>query len=201
MRELSDVVFVSAVRTPMGRFGGTLKDVKVYDIASFAIREALRRAEVSGDDVDDAVDRVVPSGRQLREPGSHRRPQGRLRHARARCDHQQGVSGRDEGRQHRHHADPGGSGRRGAHRWHGEHVDHPAPDPRLPLAGVPPGSRATRRRLERRGRPGGRGQHGHDRREPGGEVRSDARRPRLLRRPAATRRPPRLRRTAGSTQR
>ena len=55
MRELNDVVFVSAVRTPMGRFGGTLKDVKVYDIASFAIREALRRAEVSGDDVDDAV--------------------------------------------------------------------------------------------------------------------------------------------------
>ncbi len=55
MRQLSDVVFVSAVRTPMGRFGGTLKDVKVYDIASFAIREALRRAQVSGDDVDDAL--------------------------------------------------------------------------------------------------------------------------------------------------
>jgi len=55
IRELSDVVFVSGVRTPMGRFGGTLKDVKVYDIASFAIREALSRAGVSGDDVDDAI--------------------------------------------------------------------------------------------------------------------------------------------------
>ena len=55
MRELKDVVFVSAVRTPMGRFGGTLKDMKVYDLASFPIREALRRAGVSGDDVDDAV--------------------------------------------------------------------------------------------------------------------------------------------------
>ena len=48
MRELRDVVFVSAVRTPMGRFGGTLKDVKVYDLASFPIREALRRAERLG---------------------------------------------------------------------------------------------------------------------------------------------------------
>lgn len=55
MRELKDVVFVSAVRTPMGRFGGTLKDVKVYDLASFPIREALRRAQVSGDEVDDAI--------------------------------------------------------------------------------------------------------------------------------------------------
>lgn len=55
MRELKDVVFVSAVRSPMGRFGGTLKDVKVYDLASFPIREALRRANVSGDEIDDAI--------------------------------------------------------------------------------------------------------------------------------------------------
>ena len=55
MRELNDVVFVSAVRTPMGRFGGTLKDVKVYDLASFPMREAMRRANVTGDEIDDAV--------------------------------------------------------------------------------------------------------------------------------------------------
>lgn len=55
MRTLSDIVFVSAVRTPMGRFGGTMKDMKVYDIASFPIREALKRAHVAGDEVDDAI--------------------------------------------------------------------------------------------------------------------------------------------------
>jgi acetyl-CoA C-acetyltransferase len=55
MRELNDVVFVSAVRTPMGRFGGTLKDVKVYDLASFPMREAMRRANVTGDEIDDAI--------------------------------------------------------------------------------------------------------------------------------------------------
>ena len=55
MRELSEIVFVSAVRTPMGKFGGTMKDMKVYDIAAFPIREALKRANVSGDELDDAI--------------------------------------------------------------------------------------------------------------------------------------------------
>ncbi len=68
MRELKDVVFVSAVRTPMGRFGGTLKDMKVYDLASFPIREALRRANVAGDDLDDAI---IGSCRQA---GNHVNP-------------------------------------------------------------------------------------------------------------------------------
>jgi acetyl-CoA C-acetyltransferase len=39
----------------MGRFGGTLKDLKVYDLAAFPIREALRRANVSGDEIEDAI--------------------------------------------------------------------------------------------------------------------------------------------------
>lgn len=68
MRELKDVVFVSAVRTPMGRFGGTLKDMKVYDIAAFPIREALRRANVKGDEVDDCI---IASCRQA---GNHVNP-------------------------------------------------------------------------------------------------------------------------------
>lgn len=55
MRELNDVVFVSAVRTPMGRFGGTMKDMKVFDLASFPIREALKRANVGGEEIDDAI--------------------------------------------------------------------------------------------------------------------------------------------------
>jgi acetyl-CoA C-acetyltransferase len=51
--ELSDVVAISAVRTPMGRFGGTLKDVPAYDLGAVAIRAALERAGVAGDGVDD----------------------------------------------------------------------------------------------------------------------------------------------------
>ncbi len=55
MRKMSDVVFVSAVRTPMGSFGGTLKDMIVYELGSFPAREALKRANVAGDEVDEAI--------------------------------------------------------------------------------------------------------------------------------------------------
>jgi len=51
--ELSDIVAISAVRTPMGRFGGTLRDVAAYDLGAVAIRAALERAGVAGDGIDD----------------------------------------------------------------------------------------------------------------------------------------------------
>jgi acetyl-CoA C-acetyltransferase len=53
--ELRDIVAISAVRTPMGRFGGTLKDVAAYDLGAVAIRAALERAGVSGDGIDDVI--------------------------------------------------------------------------------------------------------------------------------------------------
>ena len=53
--ELNDIVAISAVRTPMGRFGGTIKDVASYDLGAAAIRAALERAGVAGDGVDDVM--------------------------------------------------------------------------------------------------------------------------------------------------
>ena len=53
--ELSDVVAISAARTPMGRFGGTLRDVAAYDLGAVAIRAALERAGVAGDGIDDVI--------------------------------------------------------------------------------------------------------------------------------------------------
>ncbi len=53
--ELSDIVAISAVRTPMGRFGGTIKDLATYDLGAEAIRAALERAGVAGDGVDDVI--------------------------------------------------------------------------------------------------------------------------------------------------
>lgn len=52
---LSDVVVISGIRTPMGRFGGTLKYMAAYDIGAVAIREAMRRAGLKGDEVDDVI--------------------------------------------------------------------------------------------------------------------------------------------------
>ncbi len=44
-----DVVIVSAVRTPFGRYGGSLKDIDYYDLGSIPMREVLRRVKVSPD--------------------------------------------------------------------------------------------------------------------------------------------------------
>jgi acetyl-CoA C-acetyltransferase len=53
--DLNNIVAISAVRTPMGRFGGTLKDVPVFDLGATAIRAAVERAGLSGDAIDDVV--------------------------------------------------------------------------------------------------------------------------------------------------
>ena len=52
---LNDIVAISAVRTPMGRFGGTLKDVASFDLGAVAIKAALERAGVAGDGIDDVI--------------------------------------------------------------------------------------------------------------------------------------------------
>jgi acetyl-CoA C-acetyltransferase len=51
--EKNDVVVVSAVRTPFGKFGGTLKDVPSIDLAAMVIREALQRVNVKGEEVEE----------------------------------------------------------------------------------------------------------------------------------------------------
>ena len=53
--EQKDVVVISAVRTPMGRFGGTLKDVATYDLGAHAIRAALDRIGTGGSTVNEVV--------------------------------------------------------------------------------------------------------------------------------------------------
>jgi len=52
---LSDIVAISAVRTPMGRFGGTIRDIASYDIGAVAIRAAYERAGIQAGDVDDVI--------------------------------------------------------------------------------------------------------------------------------------------------
>lgn len=50
---MKDVVIVSACRTAIGTFGGTLKDVHAVDIASVVMKEAIKRAGISPDLIDD----------------------------------------------------------------------------------------------------------------------------------------------------
>ncbi|CAJ92580.1 beta-ketothiolase BktB [Cupriavidus necator] len=50
-----EVVVVSGVRTAIGTFGGSLKDVAPAELGALVVREALARAQVSGDDVGHVV--------------------------------------------------------------------------------------------------------------------------------------------------
>src|SRR5207245_8454697 len=43
---MPEAVIVEAVRTPMGRHNGTLKDVRPDDLAALVVREVVRRAGV-----------------------------------------------------------------------------------------------------------------------------------------------------------
>jgi acetyl-CoA C-acetyltransferase len=50
-----DAVILSACRTPIGSFGGALKDVSAVDLAALVIREAVARANVKPVDIGDVV--------------------------------------------------------------------------------------------------------------------------------------------------
>ncbi|MFC0265301.1 acetyl-CoA C-acetyltransferase [Alloscardovia macacae] len=50
-----DVVIVSAVRTPIGRFGGALASLSAVDLGTLAARAAIERAGVSADSIDQSI--------------------------------------------------------------------------------------------------------------------------------------------------
>lgn len=59
---MGKAVIVSAARTPFGVLGGSLRDVTAVDLGAHVIREALRRAEISGDMVDNVLMGMVLQG-------------------------------------------------------------------------------------------------------------------------------------------
>lgn len=48
-------VVVSAVRTPIGSFGGSLKDVSAVELGSIVIAESIRKARIKPGDVDEVI--------------------------------------------------------------------------------------------------------------------------------------------------
>ncbi|MCX4244680.1 thiolase family protein [Paraliomyxa miuraensis] len=59
----SEVVIVSAARTPIGSFGGSLSTVPSPQLGAVAIKAALERAKVEGGDVDEVLmGCVLPAG-------------------------------------------------------------------------------------------------------------------------------------------
>jgi len=52
---MREVVIASATRTPIGSFGGSLKDFSAVDLGVVAAKEAIKRAGIAATDVDDVI--------------------------------------------------------------------------------------------------------------------------------------------------
>ncbi len=65
----NDPVILSAVRTPTGKFGGSLAALSATDLGAAAIREAVRRAGVAPDQIDEVVMGNVISAGLGQSPG------------------------------------------------------------------------------------------------------------------------------------
>ena len=60
---MREVVIVSAARTAIGGFLGTLSKISALDLGAYAMKEAMSRAEISPDDVDEVImGNVLPCG-------------------------------------------------------------------------------------------------------------------------------------------
>lgn len=70
---MEDVVIVSAVRTPIGKFQGSLSDFTAPQLGAIVVREAVKRAGIDPNSVDECImGNVVSAGLD------------RIRHARLR---------------------------------------------------------------------------------------------------------------------
>lgn len=52
---MKEVVIASAVRTPIGTFGGSFKNVAAVDLGTVAVKEAIKRAGIKEDQVDELI--------------------------------------------------------------------------------------------------------------------------------------------------
>jgi acetyl-CoA C-acetyltransferase len=55
MSELNEAVIISAARTPVGKFLGSLKGFSAPELGSIVVRESVKRAGIKPEDVDEAI--------------------------------------------------------------------------------------------------------------------------------------------------
>ena len=58
-----NIVITSAVRTPIGTFRGSLKDLEAKDLGALVTKESLKRSNLNPNDVDELImGQVLTSG-------------------------------------------------------------------------------------------------------------------------------------------
>ena len=55
MSELNEAVIISAARTPVGKFLGSLKGFSATQLGAIVVRESVKRAGVKPEDVDEVI--------------------------------------------------------------------------------------------------------------------------------------------------
>ena len=53
--KLTEIVIVSAARTPIGTYGGSLKNLRADQLGSLVIKEVLKKSKFNKDDVDEVI--------------------------------------------------------------------------------------------------------------------------------------------------
>jgi len=52
---MKEVVIVQALRTPIGKFGGKLKDISAVDLGAHVIREVIERSKIPKNEIDEVI--------------------------------------------------------------------------------------------------------------------------------------------------
>ncbi|HIU75596.1 MAG TPA: thiolase family protein [Candidatus Pelethocola excrementipullorum] len=55
MNKLKEVVVISGVRLPVGSYGGSLKDISAIDMGAMVVSEAVKRAGIKPEDVNEVI--------------------------------------------------------------------------------------------------------------------------------------------------
>ena len=53
--KFNEVVIAAAVRTPIGSFKGSLKNIKADQLGSIVIKELINRANINSEDIDELI--------------------------------------------------------------------------------------------------------------------------------------------------
>ena len=54
-KKLNEVVIISAARTPIGSYKGSLKDIKADQLGSIVIKEVINRSKISKEDINEVI--------------------------------------------------------------------------------------------------------------------------------------------------
>ena len=54
-KKSKEVVIVSAIRTPIGTYGGSIKNIKSHQLGSIVIKEVLKRSKFNKDEIDEVI--------------------------------------------------------------------------------------------------------------------------------------------------